>query len=84
MNSVKVYKIEFIRDAHGNHVYDDAAINKFRNKMVKKMKRQNEKIAADPTNYKGFAICDPEKYADFQVRLFKHNFRMTKQFEITK
>jgi len=84
MNTVKVYKIEFIRDAEGKYTYDDAAIHKFRDKMVKKMKRQNEKIAADPEKFKGISICDPEEYGDFQVRLLKHNFRMTKQIEITK
>jgi len=84
MYTAKVYRVEFIKDAAGDFLYDEAAIRRFRDKMLNKMKRQNDRIAVDPSRYKGYSICDPETYADFQVRLFKHNFRLTRNIEITK
>lgn len=82
MSTVTVTKIDFLKDAEGNFIYDEAAIAKFHKKNVKTMERQNAKIAASPKLQKSFSICDPIAFADLQVEIYRHNFRATTETKI--
>lgn len=75
MIQVTFTKIEFLKDENGNFVYDLVAIEAFRKKAIAQMNRQNKKIAASPKLQQSFSICDPEKFADMQVEIYKHHFR---------
>lgn len=75
-------KLEWLKNEKGEFVYDEKAIAKFHKKAVKSMERQNAKIAANPMKFRGFSICDPVAFADLQVNIYKHNFRLYNEQEI--
>ncbi|MEP2668952.1 MAG: hypothetical protein ABJH04_08150 [Cyclobacteriaceae bacterium] len=79
-SAVTVIKQEWVKDAQGNHQYDDDKLAKFRAKQVRAMKRQNEKIkAAQALGRKlDYSICDPEEFADMMVKMYQHHFRQSR------
>lgn len=81
---VKVTKLEWLKDENGNYIYDQKAIEKFRAKAIKAMQRQNAKIAASPKLQRSYSICDPVAFANSQVEMYMHNFRMYNEIDITK
>lgn len=56
--------------------FNEVEMAKYYAKQVKSMERQNAKILANPTKYKGYSVCCPIKFADMQLRLNKHNFEI--------
>lgn len=78
----KMTRLEWLKDADGNYLYDEKAIEKFYQKQKRSMERQNEKIRNSPALQKDYSVCDADEFAALQVRLHKHNFRRYVEVEI--
>lgn len=72
---VTVTKMEWVKDAQGNHVY--TGLDKFRTKLAKQAIRFNKKLAE--SHAKGsrlsYSLLDVEGYVESMVKIYGHQFR---------
>lgn len=74
--TVTTTKMEFVKDANGNYVLDAAKVARFRKRCIRDMEKQNAQVRANPALARSFDICDPEAFADFQIRVYASQLRL--------